>query len=111
MAKKACHSTDRRTISEFEAIINIGAAMADDFRRLGYEHPAELIGQDPLDLYQRICREDGHFHDPCVLDVFMATIDFMNGHPPRQWWEFTSLRKQQYSAKVAEVRGQFDPPS
>ena len=34
--------------------------------------------------------------DPCVLDTFLAVVDFMNGHPPRAWWEFTPERKKRF---------------
>lgn len=32
--------------------------------------------------------------DPCVIDVFMAVIDFMEGEEPLPWWEFAQKRKQ-----------------
>ena len=32
--------------------------------------------------------------DPCVIDVFMSAIDFMEGGEPSAWWEFTNERKK-----------------
>ena len=32
-------------------------------------------------------------HDPCVLDVFMSITRFMDGDPPRPWWDYTAERK------------------
>jgi hypothetical protein len=107
MPKKATQSTDRQSIKKFEQIVNIGSAMAGDFQRLGLESPQQLIGQDPLDLYQRICVIDEIFHDPCVLDTYMATVDFMNGNRPQVWWSYTKKRKKLYSAEVAEMRQKF----
>ena len=92
--KKVDDSCDRHSIDNFEQIVNVGPAMADDFRRLGLHSPAELIGQDAMELYERICQIDGVRHDPCVIDVYMSTIDFMNGNPARKWWEFTAERKR-----------------
>ncbi len=94
---KATHETDRKTIRQFEQIINVGKATAGDFKTLGFENPQELIGQDPWILYCRLCKLTQQKHDPCVLDVLMATIDFMNGNPPRVWWDFTEERKSKYA--------------
>ncbi len=81
---------------KFEQIPNVGYAMAEDFRRLGLKKPADLRGCDAFDLYQRMCKLRGQRQDPCVLDTYMAAIDFMEGAPPRPWWEYTPLRKAQY---------------
>jgi hypothetical protein len=29
-----------------------------------------------------------------VLDVFMSVTAFMDGKPPRPWWDFTTERKR-----------------
>ena len=74
-------------------IPNIGPAMADDLMRLGIAGPDDLVGRDPDDLYDVLCRLDGVRHDPCVRDTFAAAVDFANGGPPRPWWAFTPERK------------------
>jgi len=107
MATKATHATDRQSVSKFERIINVGPATTDDFRRLGITSPQELIDRDPLELYRRICELDQAFHDPCVLDVFMATVDFMNGNAPQVWWSFTKERKKKYTNEVDQLRQKF----
>jgi hypothetical protein len=107
MPRKANHETDRRTISRFDQIINIGPAMSDDFDRMGIKSPQALIGRDPLKLYQQVCKLDHLFHDPCVLDTFMATVDYMNGNPPQVWWNFTADRKKLYSQQVDVLRKKF----
>lgn len=110
MPRKANHDTERQSILKFDQIINIGPAMSSDFDRLGISSPQSLIGKDPLELYQRVCEVDQVFHDPCVLDVFIATIDYMNGNPPRSWWSFTQQRKERYSGEVAILRQKFARP-
>lgn len=107
MSRKANHETDRQTIAQFSEIINIGDAMSGDFVRLGIATPQALIGRDPLELYRQVCTVDKSFHDPCVLDVFMATIDFMNGNPPRLWWTFTAERKERFTSNVEALREEF----
>jgi hypothetical protein len=87
---------DRTRLNRLEQLPNIGKAMAADLRLLGIEHPRQLIGRDPLQLYQALQETTGQRHDPCVLDVFMAAVDFMAGGESRPWWSFTAERKRRY---------------
>ena len=75
---------------------NVGEAMKRDFERMGFEQPSELAKQDAFALYQRMCKVSGVRQDPCVLDTYLAVVDFMNGGKPRPWWDFTKKRKQLY---------------
>jgi hypothetical protein len=72
---------------------NIGRSIAEDLRSIGIDRPADLRGKAPEALYNTLCRKTGVRQDPCVLDTFMAAVDFMNGGKPRPWWEFTPRRK------------------
>ncbi len=101
---KATHKTPRDEIRLFEEIINVGPATAKDFRTLGMGKPSELVGRDPLKLYQELCRITGQRHDPCVLDVLMATVDFMNGNAPKAWWKYTAQRKKKYGEHLVVAR-------
>jgi hypothetical protein len=38
-------------------------------------------------------RITGKRQDPCVLDVFIATVRFIEGAPARPWWHYTAERK------------------
>ncbi len=92
---KAKIANDVRT---FQDIPNVGPAMERDFSALGLQAPHDLKKQDPFKLYEKMCRISGVRQDPCVLDTYMAVIDFMNGAPARPWWYYTKIRKQQYYA-------------
>lgn len=72
---------------------NVGPATAKDLQLLGIDAPQQLIGQDPYLLYQELCRLTGQRHDPCVLDVLMSAVRFMEGAPARPWWFYTPERK------------------
>jgi len=100
---KADHSVDRLLITRFCQIINIGPAFEKDFEVLGISTPQELIGRDPLKLYLSLCEKTGVRQDPCVLDVLIATVNFMDGNPPKKWWEFTSLRKEKYGQLLSDA--------
>ena len=85
---------DREKVSALEALPNIGKAMAADLRLIGIDHPKKLVGKDPFEMYRQLCEKTGTRHDPCVIDVFMAVVHFMDGGEPLSWWEFTAERKK-----------------
>jgi len=90
---------ERETISRLDALPNIGEAMAYDLQLIGIDHPRKLIGKDPFELHEKLCTISGKSHDPCVIDVFMSVIHFMEGGDPLPWWSFTEERKKAYHPK------------
>lgn len=84
----------RERVRRLTDLPNIGPACAGDLQRLGIDAPAQLIGQDPRELYERLCVLTGTRQDPCVLDVFISITRFMAGEPARPWWHYTAERKQ-----------------
>ncbi len=81
-----------------EQLPNIGPSLAADLREVGIALPQDLASQDAFALYLRLCTLRGRRQDPCVLDTFMAAVDFMRGAPPQHWWNYTAQRKQRYGA-------------
>jgi hypothetical protein len=86
---------DRANLKRLTDLPNVGGATARDLRLLGYLKPDDIAGHCPLDMYERLCKITGERHDPCVIDVFASITDFLDGKPPRPWWEFTPSRKNQ----------------
>ena len=82
-------------VKRFEDIPNVGKRMADDFRQLGIKNPADLKKKKAITLYRKMCVIAGR-QDPCVLDTYMAAVDFMNGASAKPWWAYTKERKRQY---------------
>jgi hypothetical protein len=95
------NKVERSRVKQFTDLPNVGKAMADDLRLLGFHSPEQLVGQCPFSLYERLCRQTGQRHDPCVIDVFMSITSFLNGEPPRPWWEFSEARKLSVSGGKA----------
>ncbi len=85
---------NRARLVKLTDLPNIGPAGAADLELLGIHAPAELVGQNPFKLHERLCQVTGVRHDPCVIDVFMSITAFMNGEDARAWWEFTAERKR-----------------
>jgi len=84
---------NRKTVQRLEELPNIGKAIAGDLRLIGIRHPQDLIGRNPYDLFDELRRVTGEEHDPCVLDVFLSVVDFMEGGDPAPWWKFSLVRK------------------
>jgi len=85
---------DRKTVSHLVELPNIGKAIAGDLRLIGIDHPKKLIGKEAFELYEALCEKTGKRHDPCVIDVFMSVVYFMEGGEPLPWWAFTDERKK-----------------
>jgi hypothetical protein len=86
----------RETVKKLEDLPNIGKAMARDLRLIGIHKPSDLIGRNPLDMYHFLCGVTKKRHDPCVLDVFMAAVHFMETGEALSWWAFTGERKKRF---------------
>jgi len=85
---------DRQKLKKLTDLLNIGPAGAKDLLLLGYTGPHQLVGANPLQMYQDLCSKTKATHDLCVLDVFISVTRFMSGEPPLNWWEFTDERKK-----------------
>ena len=89
---------------ELADLANVGPATLRDFHALGIRTSAQLARQDAFKLYDRLCRRTGKRHDPCVIDVFMATIAQSRGAAPQPWWKFTAQRKRTLGAAATATR-------
>ncbi|KGJ93485.1 helix-hairpin-helix domain-containing protein [Colwellia psychrerythraea] len=89
----------RENMRRLTDLPNIGKAGASDLELLGIEKPDDLMGQDPYEMYERLCVITGSKHDPCVIDVFISVTCFINGDEPMPWWAYTAERKRVQSAK------------
>ena len=87
-------SPDRKTVTELTLLPNIGQAMAEDLRLVGIQQPQDLIGKDAYELFSNLCKQTARQHDPCVIDVFLAAVDFMEGADAAPWWNYTAERKK-----------------
>ncbi len=81
-------------LRSLQKLPNIGPACARDLLLLGYHSPESLAGQEPREMYERLCALTEKRHDPCVLDTFMSAVSFANGNPAQPWWHFTPERKR-----------------
>lgn len=89
-----------KEVTKFEQIPNVGPRIAGDFRTLGIKSPAGLAKQDAMKMYVKLQKLTNSKQDPCVLDTFMAVVDFMKGAEAKPWWRYTPERKRLLSQKI-----------
>ncbi len=89
----------RSEIKNFRDIPNVGKAIEKLFVLLEIKEPVELITKDPYQMYNDLCKITNKRHDPCVIDVFISAVKYMQGGPLRKWWEFTKERKLKLAGK------------
>lgn len=83
----------RININELRKIPNVGLATIKYLKILGITKPVELIGQNPYSLYRELCLKTGKKFDPCLADVFISAVKFMEGEQSKKWWYYTEERK------------------
>lgn len=88
----------RDQLNRLTDLPNVGPAMARDLRLLGIDEPSQLRGKCPYTLHERLCTLIGTRVDPCVIDVFISIIRFMDGDSPQPWWFYTPERKARFSS-------------
>ena len=84
---------ERERVRQLTDLPNIGKAGEKDLILLDITSPQQLIGRDAYAMYEELCDKTGIRHDPCVIDVFLSITRFMDGEPPRPWWDYTDERK------------------
>jgi len=92
---------DIAAATTLESIPNVGPAIAEKLRMLGFRSPNELAGQDPYEMFIDLCERAGGQFDPCLLDVFISAVAFADGKRAKPWWEFTKHRKAELARRDA----------
>jgi hypothetical protein len=83
-----------------EQLPNVCPSIAANLRLVGIQKPVDLQKKDAYTLYQELCSATGKRYDPCVIDVFISAIRYMQGHAPKSWWAFTDERKHALQQKT-----------
>lgn len=79
--------------ASLRSLTGIGKSLEGDLQLLGFQVADDLRGQDPLQMYLRLCTKTKSRQDPCVLDTFAAAVHQANTGEALPWWHFSRLRK------------------
>ena len=99
-------STRHRNVegSDLQTLVNVGPAVAGRFERVGITRTGQLVGRDPVALYEEMCEAVGQREDLCLLDTVMSAVDQADGGVARPWWEHTGDRKRLLAKRDGESR-------
>ena len=74
----------RIDINCLQEIPNIGIAIEKYFNIIGINSPKQLIGKDPYIMYNELCNATKQKQDPCVIDIFISAVRYMEGGPSQK---------------------------
>lgn len=83
----------RTEIIDLLEIPNVGPVTIEYLKIIGINTPFELVGQNPYSMFDELCQISAKQFDPCLLDVFISAVKYMEGAPEKMWWEYTKERK------------------
>lgn len=81
-------------VDSLSSLKNVGPATRRNFTLLGIETTQQLANQNADQLYARLSGLSKDRVDPCVHDVFSATIHQARTGEALPWWSFSAARKQ-----------------
>lgn len=77
-------------MSDLRKIPGVGANMERYLQNIGIRCVADLVGQDPEELYHKDCLKKGFQEDHCALYVYRCAVYFAEHeqHEPEKlkWW-------------------------
>ncbi len=91
---------NRTDINNLNDIPNIGPATIKYLNIIGINRPLELIGQNPYSMFRELCKVSGKQFDPCLADVFISAVKYMEGEPAQKWWYYTHERKRTLNQEI-----------
>jgi len=85
----------------FQDIPGVGPSISEDLKMLGYSKTKDLKGEDPQNMYDRLCEIQGKHLDRCLLYVFHCAVYYASNenHDPEllKWWNWKKVLKGQSS--------------
>ena len=80
-------------LSDFQQIPGVGKSISQDLWDMGYRERDDLRGQDPQEMYERLCTLRKTELDRCMLYVFRCAIYFVSEPKPDaallKWWNWS----------------------
>ncbi|AAW73757.1 helix-hairpin-helix domain-containing protein [Xanthomonas oryzae pv. oryzae] len=91
---------DRQHLLQLTDLPNVGPACEKDLHLIGIRVPAQLRGRDAYDMHAQLCLRTGVSHAPCMIDVFLSILRFMDGEAAQPWWKFSAERKAKLASEA-----------
>lgn len=92
MQKTLAEPEQQTILKQLQVIPGVGKAVALDLWNLGYRSAQDLQGQDPEEMYVRLCALQGTQVDRCMLYTFRCAVYYASNeqHDPEllKWWNW-----------------------
>lgn len=88
-------------VNELLMLMKVSKATYKDYLLLKIDSIPKLAKACPDELYLRLQAMTASRHDPCVWDIFPATINEARTGEKQSWWEWSKVRKKR------EIEGTF----
>jgi hypothetical protein len=79
-------------LRELQVIPGVGDCIAEDLWDLNVRSLDDLKARDPEQMYQEVCRRQGHLLDRSLLYVFRCAVYYANhtqhDHELLKWWKW-----------------------
>lgn len=83
---------EKAALADLMRIPGVGKSIARDLMNIGYFSVADLAGEDPEEMYSKLCVFEGGHVDRCVLYVFRCAVYFAENETrdPEllKWWNW-----------------------
>ena len=87
-------------LKELQHIPGVGKSISEDLWNLGLGSIHDLNGQNPEELYNALCLQQGMRVDRCVLYVFRCAVYFASHdiHDPHllKWWNWKDKKVESF---------------
>jgi Pathogenicity locus len=81
-----------KTANNLQMIPGVGKSLSKDLMDLGYQNVEDLVGEDPENMYQNLCKLRGQHIDRCVLYVFRCAVYYASNSAREpellKWWNW-----------------------
>jgi hypothetical protein len=81
-----------QSLKELQQIPGVGKAISLDMWQMGIRSVDDLQGQNPEELYERLCAQKGVQVDRCMLYVFRCAVYYAATDNPApellKWWNW-----------------------
>ncbi len=88
-----------------QRIPGVGPSLARDLMDLGYGVPGDLAGEDPEQMFARLCDLRSKPIDRCVLYVFREAVYYASHRRPEpellKWWNWSDAKMHARSSGPA----------
>lgn len=82
----------QEVLKEFRIIPGVGKSIAEDLWNLGLRSLSDLKEQNPEELYDALCLQQGMHVDRCMLYTFRCAVYYASNqtHDPQllKWWNW-----------------------